>query len=154
MKISSTVRTFALILATVTSVFAAEPAYRVTNKIPVAGDGGWDYLTADSTARRLYVTHSTKVQILDLDKGTVVGEIADTSGVHGVALAPELHRGFTSNGKDNSMTIFDLQTLKTLSHATVEGENPDTILFEPRTQRVFTCNGRSANISALDPATA
>src|SRR5438552_11599440 len=88
--------------------------YHLTRTIKVAGDGGWDYVTADATARRVYVAHATRVVVLDMDNGVVVGEIANTPGVHGIAVAPELGRGFTSNGADSSVTIFDLRTLATL----------------------------------------
>src|ERR1700683_3516959 len=96
----------------------------------VGGDGGWDYLTADTAARRLYVSHATHVVVLDLDSGKVVGDIPDTPGVHGIALAPQLNRGFISNGRENTVTIFDLKTLKAITKVKA-GENPDAILYDP-----------------------
>jgi DNA-binding beta-propeller fold protein YncE len=129
-----------------------DPGYHVIKKIAVGGEGGWDYLTVDPAARRLYVTHATRVVVLDADSGERVGEIPDTAGVHGVALAPDLHRGFTSNGRASTVTVFDLGTLKTLSQIKTTGENPDAILYEPGTHRVFTFNGRSANATAIDAA--
>src|SRR5690348_8719583 len=127
-----------LCMALVPAVHAAEPPYKLIKKISVPGDGGWDYGKLDAAARRLYLSHSTQVQVLDIDKGTLVGQIPDTPGVHGIALAPALGRGFTSNGKAGTVTIFDLKTLKTLQRVKVGGENPDAILFDPATRRVFT----------------
>lgn len=122
-------------------------------RIPLPGDGAWDYVTVDAAARRLYVTHGTRVHVLDLDRQTVLGEIAPTAGVHGVALAPELGRGFTSNGTAATVTVFDLRTLATLQTLAVAGTKPDSILYDPFTRRVFTFNGNSANASAFDAAT-
>ncbi len=121
--------------------------------VVVGGDGGWDYLVVDSEARRLYVTHGTRVQILDADTLAALGEIPGTAGVHGVALAPELGRGFTSNGRASSVTIFDLKTGKTIDEVKIDGQNPDAILYDPVTRRVFTFNGRSADATVLDAAT-
>src|SRR5271156_2680893 len=103
----------ALLLAAVT-LGARAPGYKVVNTYKVGGDGGWDYLTADAAARRLYISRSTHVIVLDLDSGKTVGDIADTPGVHGIALAPELGRGFVSNGREGTVSIFDLKTLATL----------------------------------------
>ena len=131
---------------------AHTPAYHVVKKVSVGGEGGWDYLAVDPQARRLYVTHSDRVVVLDLDTGARVGEIGNTTGVHGVALAPKLGRGFTSNGRDGTVTIFDLKSLKELGRVQV-GTGPDCILFDPVTRRVFTMNGRSQDTTALDAAT-
>src|SRR3979411_2880519 len=92
--------------------FAAPGGYHVIKEIKAGGEGGWDYLTMDSAARRLYVSHATHVVVIDVEPGRVVGDIPDTAGVHGIAIAPELNRGFTSNGRSNTVTIFDLKTLK------------------------------------------
>jgi DNA-binding beta-propeller fold protein YncE len=135
------------------SVSAADTAHAATQRWKIGGPGGWDYLTADSAARRLYVTRGDRVVVLDADSGKSVGEIAHTEGVHGVALAPELGRGFTSNGRSNSITVFDLKTSSTLQEIKVDAENPDAILYDPATQRVFTFNGRSANVSAFEAKT-
>jgi glutamine cyclotransferase len=134
------------------SVRADEPPYHVLQKYEIGGEGRWDYLTMDSEARRLYVSRQTHVMVLDADSGKVVGDIPDTQGVHGVALASELDRGFTSNGGANTVTIFELKTLKVLDTVKT-GENPDAILFDPVTKRVFTFNGRSHDATALDAAT-
>src|ERR1700719_4367660 len=139
-----------LLVAAITLAAAAK-GYKVENTFKVGGEGGWDYLTADSAARRLYISRATHVIVLDLDSGKNVGDIADTPGVHGIALAPELGRGFTSNGRENTVSIFDIKTLATSSKVKV-GENPDAILYDPATQRVFTFNGRSQNATAIDAA--
>jgi DNA-binding beta-propeller fold protein YncE len=130
---------------------ASGPGYHVAKTYQVGGDGGWDYLTADSNARRLYISRGTHVIVLDLDSGKNVGDIADTPGVHGIALAPELGRGFTSNGREGTVSIFDLKTLATSSKVKV-GENPDAILYDPSSKRIFTFNGRSQDSSAIDAA--
>jgi hypothetical protein len=132
---------------------AADAAHTVVQRWKIGGPGGWDYLTADAVSHRLYVTRGDRVVVLDADSGKNVGEIAHTDGVHGVALAPELGRGFTSNGRSNTVTVFDPKTLKTLQEIKVDAQNPDAILYDPATQRVFTFNGRSANVSAFDAKT-
>ncbi|GAC1514239.1 MAG: hypothetical protein NVS1B4_01440 [Gemmatimonadaceae bacterium] len=132
---------------------AALAPYHIVGRLPLGGDGGWDYLTVDAAARRLYVTRSTHVVVLDMDRDTVVGDIPNTPGVHGVAIAPALGRGFTSNGRDSTVTIFDLATLAVIGKVTVTGRNPDAIIFEPTSRRVFAFNGGSANATALDGAT-
>jgi len=139
-----------MFLAAVAPV-AAGARYHVAKTYKVGGEGGWDYLTADSDARRLYISRGTHVIVLDTDSGKNVGDIADTPGVHGIALAPELGRGFTSNGREGTVSIFDLKTLATSSKVKV-GENPDAILYDPATKRVFTFNGRSQDSSAIDAA--
>lgn len=130
---------------------AAGSGYHVIKTYKVGGEGGWDYLTADATARRLYISRGTHVIVLDLDSGKNVGEIADTPGVHGIALAPELGRGFTSNGREGTVSIFDIKNLALITKVKV-GDNPDAILYDPGTKRVFTFNGRSHDSSAIDAA--
>ncbi|HUC28491.1 MAG TPA: hypothetical protein VMR80_02860 [Candidatus Acidoferrum sp.] len=130
---------------------ASGPGYHVTSTWKVGGEGGWDYLTTDSDARRLYISRATHVIVLDADSGTTVGDIADTQGVHGIALAPELGRGFTSNGREGTVSIFDIKTLATSNKVKV-GDNPDAILYDPATKRVFTFNGRSQDSTAIDAA--
>ena len=122
--------------------------YHVIKSFPVAGDGGWDYLNIDSDSRRLYVSHATRVMVLDADSGAQVGEIPDTAGVHGIALAPALNKGFTSNGRADEVTVFDLKTLKSIQTVKV-GKNPDAITFEPVTKRVFVFNGRSNDATVI-----
>src|SRR3984957_5715343 len=137
-----------LLVATV-ALAAAAPAYKVVNTYKVGGDGGWDYLTADASARRLYISRATHVLVLDLDSGKNVGDIKDTPGVHGIALAPELGRGFTSNGREGTVSVFNLKTLATSNKVKV-GDNPDAILYDPATKRIFTFNGRSQDATAVD----
>jgi DNA-binding beta-propeller fold protein YncE len=128
---------------------AAATGYHITTEIKVGGEGGWDYLTVDSGARRLYVSHATHVVVIDLDANKVVGDIPDTPGVHGIAIAPELNRGFISNGRGNNVSIFDLKTLKTIGTAAT-GENPDSIRYDAVSGRVFAFNGRSKSATAID----
>jgi YVTN family beta-propeller protein len=128
---------------------AAATGYHIVGEVRVGGEGGWDYLTVDSAARRLYVSHATHVVVVDLDTNKVVGDIPDTPGVHGIAIAPELNRGFISNGRGNSVTIVDLKTLKATS-TVATGENPDSIRYDAVSGRVFAFNGRSKNATAID----
>src|SRR5579863_396916 len=130
----------------------AAAAYRLRKTIPLGGDGGWDYLAFDSAARRLYVTRATRVIVLDPDTGKVVGEIPNLSGVHGVALAPDLGRGFISNGRADKVTVFDLKSLKVLAELKSTGQNPDAILYDPASHRVFAFNGRSGSATVYDAA--
>ena len=116
--------------------------YHVTKKISIPGQGSWDYLTVDEAARRLYVSHGTQVEVLDVDSGAIVGKIENTPGVHGIAVAPELGRGFVSNGQSSTVTIFDLKTLNTIAEVPV-GKKPDAIIYDPATSRVFAFNGDS-----------
>jgi DNA-binding beta-propeller fold protein YncE len=141
---------FLLALLGVSPVAAS--GYHVINKIPIPGDGGWDYVTCDSQARRLYISHSTQTQVMDIDRLQVIGSIPGTNGVHGITLAPELGRGFISAGRDNQVVIFDLKTLKSLGAVKTE-ENPDAILYDPATERVFAFNGRSHSATIFKAAT-
>ena len=154
-----TVKTGCLIAAflLLQSVALAQAAagYHVINKIKVGGEGGWDYLIVDSAARRLYVSHTSKVVVIDLDKNEVVSEIPGTNGVHGIAIASDLGRGFTSNGRDGSSTIFDLKTLKVLGTVKT-GANPDAIIYDPASKRVFAFNrtrtAAEASATVIDAA--
>lgn len=125
--------------------------YHLLKKIEIGGEGGWDYLFADSKTHRLYVSHSTKVVVIDTEAGTKIGEITGTNGVHGIAVADKLGRGFTSNGRDNSVTIFDLKTLQRLEDVKV-GKNPDAIIYDAATKRVFAFNGGSSDATVIDAA--
>ena len=131
--------------------YAADTGYHVIKKLQLGGEGGWDYLTVDSTARRLYISRSTHVMVVDIDTDNIAGDIADTQGVHGIAIASELNRGYTSNGRANTATIFDLKTLKVLGQVKT-GENPDAILYDPASKRVFTFNGRSKDATVFEAA--
>lgn len=144
-------KTLALMLA---CFCAAAPAlaadsYQITKKILVPGQGGWDYLTVDEGARRLYVSHGTQVEVIDVDSGAVVGKIENTPGVHGIAIAPELGRGFVSNGQAATVTIFDLKTLKKIADVPT-GKKPDAIIYDPATARVFAFNGGSDSATVID----
>jgi DNA-binding beta-propeller fold protein YncE len=125
--------------------------YHLLKTVPIPGEGGWDYVAVDSDARRIYISHSTRVVVMDADSFIVVGEIPDTAGVHGIALAPELNRGFTSNGRANTVTIFDPKTLKTLGSVNT-GKNPDAILYDHFSKRVFTFNGASKDVTVINAA--
>lgn len=133
------------------SASPSDPGYHLARTIPLPGAEGWDYLTVDAAAHRLYISRGTHVAVVDTISGTVVGDIPDTDGVHGIAVDPKDDRGFTSNGRSNSVTIFDLKTLKKIGEAPV-GEGPDAIVFEPVTDRVFTFNGRAETATAIDAA--
>jgi DNA-binding beta-propeller fold protein YncE len=130
---------------------AAPINYHVVKTIKVAGDGGWDYLIVDSAARRVYVSHGNQVDVLNADSGEPQGKIADTNGVHGIAIAPELQRGFTSNGRAGTVTIFDRKTLAKIGEVKV-GKNPDAIVYEPVTRRVFVFNAESKTASVIGAA--
>lgn len=141
-----------LALALLPSAAAAGPSgYQRIRSILLGGLGGWDYLTMDSASRRLFISRETRVLVLDVDRGRVVGEIPNTLGVHGIALAPELGRGFTSNGRSASVTIFDYKTLKVIGSVKTE-EGPDAIVYDPQTRRVLTMNGRSRSATTIDAA--
>lgn len=124
--------------------------YTISNKIHLEGDGGWDYLSVDDAASRLYLSHGTIVQVVDLTTNKLVGTIPDTKGVHGIAIAKDLGKGFISNGRDSSVTIFTLKTLEVTGKVKVTGANPDAILYDPFSKKVFVYNGRSANATVLD----
>ncbi len=137
------------------SLTAAPPpgpsGYHVIKTIPVPGDEGWDYLLVDAVARRVYISHASHVVVMNADTYAIEGDIPGTDGVHGIALAPDLGRGFTSNGRANTATIFDLKTLKTI--ATVKTDaNPDAILYDSVTKHVFTFNGRGKNATVFNAA--
>jgi YVTN family beta-propeller protein len=138
-------------LLLVTSGLAAAPGYHVVKTYKLGGDGGWDYLTFDPASNRLYISRSMHVIVIDADSGQPVGDIPDTPGVHGIALAPEFGRGFVSNGREGTVSVFDLGTLKVLNKIKA-GENPDAILYDPASKRVFAFNGRSDDVTAIDAA--
>ena len=140
---------FLLLLTTFAA--ASDSGYHLLKTYNLGGEGGWDYLTLDSSARRLYISRATHVIVIDADSGKPVGDIPDTPGVHGIAVAPELGRGFVSNGREGTVTIFDMGALKPITKVKV-GDNPDAILYDPASKRVFTFNGRSHDSSAIDAA--
>jgi DNA-binding beta-propeller fold protein YncE len=130
----------------------AEGPYHFIKEISIPGKAQWDYLRVDPEARRLYVTHGTKVEVIDLDRGAIIGAIEDTPGVHGIALVPKLGRAFTSNGQENKASIVDLKTLKTISKV-VTGANPDSILYEATQNEVYTFNGKGQSATVFHPET-
>ena len=128
------------------------PRLAVVDTLKVGGEGGWDYLNLDAAAGRIYLPRGTRVMVLDL-QGHAKGEVKDTAGVHGVAFSPELDRGWTSNGRANTVTVFKLSTLEVVSVLKTTGENPDAIIFEPVTRQVFTFNGKGRNATVFDART-
>ncbi len=141
---------FTMGLAAAPSASAAE--FAITKKVPIPGQGSWDYLSVDEGARRLYVSHGSQVEVIDVDSLDVVGNIPKTDGVHGIAIAPDLGRGFVSNGQASTVTIFDLRTLKKLADVPT-GRKPDAIIYDPASSRVFAFNGGSNSATAIDAAT-
>ena len=140
--------------ATAFSHAAAKPGasgYHVIKTVSVPGDEGWDYVYVDSDARRVYISHATHTVVMNADTYAIEGDIPDTQGVHGIAIASDLGRGFTSNGRANTVTIFDLKTLKTIDTVKTDA-NPDAIIYDPATKRVFTFNGRGKNSTAINAA--
>lgn len=143
----------ALSIVAATGSRAAAPAgYHVLKTYKLGGEGGWDYLLVDSAARRVYISRGTHVMVVDADTGAIVGDIPDTPGVHGIALVPDLNKGYTSNGRGGSATVFDMKTLKTLGTVKV-GQNPDAITYDAVSKRVFTFNGASHDATAIDVKT-
>lgn len=132
---------------------AAAPNYHVINRYVLGGDGGWDYLTYDTAGKRLFISRSTHVMVVDPTTGKVAGDIPNTPGVHGIALAPDLGKGFTSNGADGSVTVFDLRTLKPITTVQTSAKNPDGIVYDPGNKRVLTFNGGSNDATVIDAQT-
>jgi len=126
--------------------------YHLAKKITIGTDGGWDYALVDAEAGRLYVSHGTRAVVIDLATDSVIGEVTPSNGMHGIAVAQEFNRGFTSNGRDTTVTIFDLNTLAAIGSVTVTGANPDAIAYDDASKRVFTFNGRGSNATAIDAA--
>jgi YVTN family beta-propeller protein len=124
--------------------------YSVVRTMVLGGDGGWDYLYADAGPRRLYISRGMRFMVVDLESGKQVGEILDTPGAHGVALVSDLGIGFTSNGRDNTSSVFDLKTLK-VSEKIKTGDGPDAIVYDPSSGNIFTMNGRAKTASVIDP---
>ncbi len=131
----------------------ASPGYHLTHEVSLPGEEGWDLLAFEQGGHRLFVSHGTRVLVVDTDTFKVAGEIADTPGVHGIALAPDLGRGYISAGRANSIVVFDLKTLARLKEIKTTGENPDVILYDAPTHRVFSFNGRGRNVTAVDATT-
>lgn len=149
--------TLTLIATALALPFAAKAApalgYTVTARYALEGAGKWDFISIDQMRNRLFVTRADRVEVLNANTGALLGTIADTSGVHGVAFAQDLNIGFTSNGKTDSVTVFDLDTLKPLRTIKVSGSNPDALLYHEPTKRLYTFNGKTANVSVIDAKT-
>jgi DNA-binding beta-propeller fold protein YncE len=147
---------FAMVCLSVSLYAAPAPVqsspsgYHIIDSVRLGGEGGWDLYGLDTATQRLYISRSTRVQVVDCIKDSLVGEIPNTNGVHGIALAPFAGKGFTSNGKDSSVTVFDLKTLKQIASVKIPARNPDAIIFEPVSKRVFVFNGGSNNAVAID----
>lgn len=156
MRLSIRLGLFAsLLLAFQCAVLAQQKSpsgYHIVKQYKLGGEGGWDYLTFDAKGNRLFISRATHVMVVDADTGSVLGDIPDTQGVHGIAIVDEFGKGYTSNGRTNSVTVFDLKTLKVLKQIPV-GQNPDAIIYDPSSKRVFTMNGRSSDTTAIDAAT-
>src|SRR5947209_16410252 len=131
--------------------FAVEaPGFKVTKRFPVPGNGGFDYIVFDGSSNRLYVSHGNEVDVLDADSGKVLGIVEDTPGVHGIAIVPSLHRGFTTNGGESTVSVFDTKTFKTIRKIPVD-KDPDFVFYDPHTKRVLVCHGDAAAITEIDP---
>lgn len=135
------------------SQLIAQSNYKIVNKIHVVGEGGWDYLNVDEINGRIFVSHATVAQVIDINTGKLAGTIPDTKGIHGIAIANDLNKGFTSNGRDSSVTVFNLKTLEVITKTKITGQNPDAILYDPFSQKVFTFNGGSSNSTVIDAMT-
>src|SRR5947209_5205277 len=140
--------TFSLLAAV---AFAAE-GYKVLTKYKIGGTGGWDYVTVDSANRRIYASHATSVEVLDADSGKVAGQISQLHGVHGIAVAPDLNKGFITNGQTSSVTVFDLKTLEKTGEPAA-GKGPDAVCYEPKTRRVLVINHGGTDATSFDAKT-
>ncbi|MEO6304380.1 MAG: YncE family protein [Bacteroidia bacterium] len=139
---------YALILSV--SIASAQSNYKIVNKIHIDGDEGWDLLAMEESSSRLFLSHGSIVQVVDVKNGKLIGTIPDTKGVHGIALATDVNKGYTSNGKDSSVTVFNLKTLAVIAKIPVTGNNPDAILYDEFTHKVFVYNGKSSNATVID----
>ncbi len=151
MKRYFTLLTAFLGLVTTVALAAPPSGYHIIKKVPIPGAGGWDYVTVDDAARRVYVSHATQVEVLNADTFELVGTIPNTPGVHGIAIASEFGRGFITAGKSDSVIIFDLKTLKTLGEVKA-GKKPDAIMYDPATKHVFAMNGDSDSATVINAA--
>ena len=141
-----------LMLALMAAALFGAEGYKVLSKIKIGGAGGWDYVAMDSANRRLYASHGTVVEVVDPDAGKVVGQITGLHGVHGIAIAADLNKGFITNGQSNSVTVFDLKTLAKMGEPAA-GRNPDAVCYEPKTKRVFAMNHTGNDSTAIDGRT-
>ncbi len=144
----------AVLLLSAHALAAQTPKYAVTGKLELGGEGGWDYLTVEPGSKRLFISRSTHVQVADLTTGKLAADLPNTPGVHGISLVPELNRGFTTNGRDATMTVFDLKSLQPLDMVHLDAKNPDAILYDTATHHVYSLNHSSGDVSVIDPGTA
>lgn len=151
-KMISRIGNFSAFFLLAAGCFAADaPGFKVTQRYPVPGDGGFDYIVFDGSSNRLYVSHGTELDVLDAGSGKVLGKVEPTPGVHGAAIVPELHRGFVTNGGDATVSVFDTNTFKTIKKIPV-AKDPDFVFYDPKTKRVLVCHGDGEVITAIDPA--
>src|SRR5215472_7536928 len=141
---------FMLLVVSGMCMAADAPGFKLTKRYSVPGDGGFDYIVFDSSSNRLYASHGTKVDVVDADSGKVLGTVEDTPGVHGIAIVPSLHRGFTTNGGNGTVSVFDTNTFKTIKTIPVD-KDPDFIFYDAQTKHVLVCHGDAAEITAIDP---
>src|SRR6201988_804380 len=141
-----------VMLSVVITLLQGGRGYKLETRYPVPGNGGFDYLTLDSDARRLYLSHGTQVDVINPDTGKLIGTIPDTPGVHGIPIASAFKHGFTSNGRENKVSMFDPTTLKLINKIDV-GKGPDGIYYDPTTKRIFTNNHGTHDITAIDAKT-
>lgn len=145
-------RSFFAAAAIFGALSANAQGYHVLNTFHIAGTGGWDYLAVCPVNDNIYVSHGTQVNILNKNTGDSVGVIPNTDGVHGIAFAPEFKKGFTSNGKTNNVSVFDI-AINAVTAQVKTGEKPDAIMYDPFSRKVFVCNGKSKDLTVIDPAT-
>ena len=143
----------ALLLALPAAAQQAASNYHVSSKVKLGREGGWDYLIVDTAGHRVFISRGTHTLVVDARTDSIVGDIEDTPGVHGIALAYDLGRGYTSNGRDSSITVFDLKTLAPITRIHTTGVNPDAIVYDDFSHRIFAFNGRSGDATAIDAAT-
>jgi DNA-binding beta-propeller fold protein YncE len=148
MRILSRLAAFFVLAAL--ALAADAPGFKVSKRYAVPGDGGFDYVTFDASSNRVYASHGTEVDVLDADSGQLLGKVEDTPGVHGIAIVPALHRGFTTNGAESTVSVFDTNTFKTIQKIAVD-KDPDFVFYDPHSKRVLVCHGDSAVITAIDP---
>lgn len=144
--------TLVILLVSIGAACAQVSGYKIIDSVKLGGEGGWDYLNADPVTGMLFVSRGTHVQVMDMEKRTLAADIPNTNGVHGIALAHEFGKGYISDGRDTAVTVFDLKTFKTVKVIKIKGLNPDAIIYDDASKRVFTFNGRSSDATAIDAA--
>ncbi|MGA2622648.1 MAG: YncE family protein [Bacteroidota bacterium] len=147
-----TIAALVILLVSIGAACAQVSGYKIIDKVKLGGEGGWDYLNADPVTGMLFVSRGTHVQVMDMEKRTLAADIPNTNGVHGIALAHEFGKGYISDGRDSAVTVFDVKTFKTIKVIKIKGLNPDAIIYDDASKRVFTFNGRSSDATAIDAA--